>query len=220
MRLFPVPFRPLDEDRQFPRYSWIDVSVQRASDSRPESFNLNPDSIRIVRQVGTAEGWRERKEIVYPRLKRHCLCCIKQEQDEGGATAPTQGIFKPALIERFAIISCAPNWTAEEQAILNQQTLGFSRTPQKPLEKVPFDFKYDFRCPEMKCNGHSTKCLDWEVYQAYRNWRRKYGQNWQAKLSERFADEMINKRDADFSWVRSGRIPKTGQLLACSIRRL
>lgn len=197
MRLFPVPFRLLDEDKQFPRYSWIDVSVQRASDFRPESYNLNPDSIRVVRQVGTAGSWRERKELIYP-LQRHCLCCIKQEQEGKGPIAPTLGFFKPARIERFSIIECAADWTPAEKAILSQQTLGFSKTPQTPLEKVPFDFKYDFRCPETECKGHSTKCLDWEIYQSYRNWRRKYGQNWRAKINERFAEEMVNKKDTYF----------------------
>jgi hypothetical protein len=197
MRLFPVPFRLLDEDKQFPRYSLIEVSVQKASDSRRESYNLNPDSIRIIRAIGTADGWRERKELVLP-LKRHCLCCIKQEQEEKGASAPTLGIFKPAEIQRFSIVSCATDWTADEKAILSQQHFGFSKTPQKPLEKIPFDFKYDFRCDESRCNGHSPKCLDWELAQAYRNWRHKYGAAWNDKLKERFEHDMIARYDTHF----------------------
>lgn len=197
MRLFPVPFRLLDEDKQFPRYSWIDVSVQKASDSRPESFNLNPDSIQIVRQVGTSHNWRERKGLIFP-LKRHCLCCIKQEQLNGGANAPTLGIFKPATIDRFSIDPCASDWTPEEKMILSQQGPGFSKMPQTPLEKVPFDFKYRFRCPETSCKGHESKCLDWELYQAYRRWNKRYGKEWQVKLKERFERDIIKNRDTYF----------------------
>jgi|SRR5579871_5122207 len=196
MRLFPVPFRLLDEDKQFPRYSWIDVKVQKASDSRPESFNLNAESIQIVRQVGTHRDWRERRDLILP-LKRHCLCCIKQEQKRDGQRSPTLGIFKPASIDQFSIVPCAPGWTAEEKAILSQQGFGFLKTPNVPLQKVPFDFKYRFRCPEETCNGHEAKCLDWEIYQAYREWRKRYGADWQTKMREKFERDMI-QRDTHF----------------------
>jgi hypothetical protein len=119
IRLFPVPFRYLDDDKQFPRYAWIDVSVRKASDARPESYNLNVDSIRIVAKVNT---WPARKDLIFP-LKRHCLCCIKQEQEEGAGSAPTLGIFKPAEIQRFSLEPTDPAWTAAQQAILSQQTL-------------------------------------------------------------------------------------------------
>jgi hypothetical protein len=49
IRLFPVPFRFLEQEQQFARYQWIDIEVRRArNDPRPESHNLNGPSIRIV----------------------------------------------------------------------------------------------------------------------------------------------------------------------------
>lgn len=194
IRLFPVPFRFLDEDKRFPRYAWIDASVRKASDSRTESYNLNPDSIQLVSEV---KSWGARKDLVFP-LKRHCLCCIKQEQETKGGNAPTLGIFKPAEIQRFSLEPAAPDWTSEQKAILNQQTLGFGNAPEQPLEKIPFDFKYAFRCDEAQCTGHSTKCLDWELYQAYRSWRQKYGDRWRTKFLLRFSDQMISKNDTHF----------------------
>ncbi len=158
IRLFPVPFRLLDENKQFPRYSWIDVRLQKASDSRPESFNLNPDSISIVRSVGTTQSWGERKALISP-LQRHCLCCIKREQERDGSKAATLGIFKPASIDRFSIEACEPDWTPAQRAKLTQPTLGFVNRPQEPLQKVPFDFIYRFHCPEEACRGHEAKCL-------------------------------------------------------------
>jgi hypothetical protein len=48
MRLFPVPYRFLDEDKRFAKWQWIDVNVIKApSDARPESFKLNPDTTRL-----------------------------------------------------------------------------------------------------------------------------------------------------------------------------
>ena len=52
IRLFPVPFRFLEQDRQFSRYQWIDVQARRArNDQRPESHNLNEDH-----QIGAGLG--------------------------------------------------------------------------------------------------------------------------------------------------------------------
>jgi hypothetical protein len=50
----------------------------------------------------------------------------------------------------FCTSSCASDWTPEEKAILNQQKFGFLKTTQKALEKVPYDFKYRFRCAESR----------------------------------------------------------------------
>ena len=41
-------------------------------------------------------------------------------------------------------------------------------------------------------------CTDWEMLQAYRSWRRDYGNNWENKFRQRFEDEMINKNETNF----------------------
>jgi hypothetical protein len=66
------------------------------------------------------------------------------------------------------------------------------------LEKIPFKFYYRFRCDEPGCNGHRLSCVDWELGQAYRSWRRKYGPEWEEKLRLRFEKEMIGRYDTHF----------------------
>ena len=45
IRLFPVPYRWMDDDKRFVKYQWIDVSVTKATgDPRPESHKLNVDT--------------------------------------------------------------------------------------------------------------------------------------------------------------------------------
>src|SRR6516164_1780351 len=67
IRLFPVPYRLMDEERRFSKWQWIDVSVLKASgDTRPESFKLNIDSIKVQGKVGTDDGWRERRALIEP----------------------------------------------------------------------------------------------------------------------------------------------------------
>lgn len=48
LRLFPIPWRLLPEDKQFRKYQWVEVEVTKARDTRPESYRLARDSIRIV----------------------------------------------------------------------------------------------------------------------------------------------------------------------------
>jgi hypothetical protein len=41
-------------------------------------------------------------------------------------------------------------------------------------------------------------CTDWEMGQAYRAWRKEYGDDWEAKFRQRFETEMIEKNDTHF----------------------
>src|SRR5262245_20588652 len=101
IRLFPLPYRRLKREQKFKKYDWIELQVRKASDSRPESFNPDCDSIRIVPgHLGTSQGWRARKKLLEP-LRSHCLCCLKAQREQNGA--PTLGFFRPGRIERFRI---------------------------------------------------------------------------------------------------------------------
>jgi hypothetical protein len=206
IRLFPIPYRFLSEDRRFKKYQWIDVSTLKArNDPRPESYKINPESIRVVSSVPHINGWQARKEKIFP-LKRHCLCCIKQEAKE--KKFPTLGIFKPATIQRLVITETEPQWTREQLTTLHQQDL-FLNNPEQPLEKIPYEFRYDFRCDESTCNGHLLICTDWELGQSYRKWRKEYGSGWEQKFRQRYEEEMIHKYNTHFYVGTLHQYPKT-----------
>ena len=112
IRLYPVPYRSLDEDKRFSKWNWIEVEVTKpTSNSRPESFKLKPDKIRIVGKLGTHDEWRARRDLLKP-LVRPSMCEIRKERDESGF--PTLGLFKPAGIKRLVIEQTAAEWTADE----------------------------------------------------------------------------------------------------------
>ena len=195
MRLFPVPYRFLENDRRFKKYQWIDVDVVRASnDPRPESYKLNPDSIIIKSSVPQANAWRERRRILQPLFKPS-MCAIRREREQHGA--PTLGIFKPKTIKRLAIEPTAAQWTGKELGYLRQIDI-FRASPKNELEKLSYNFKYDFDCPEPGCSGHSMMCTDWEMGAAYRRWRQDYGADWEKPFRNRFEAEMINKNYTHF----------------------
>jgi hypothetical protein len=195
LRLFPIPYRFLELDQRFRKYQWIEVDVIKASDGRPESYKIDRNSIQIASDVlPTDRNWQERKHYVDP-LKRHCMCCIKRVRDADGH--PTLGIFKPKVIEKLIIKPTSPNWTQAQLDILRQNNL-FESGPTQELEKVPFDFSYQYRCDHEDCKGHTMKCTDWEMGESWRRWSRQYGDEWQEKFRQRYETEMINRYDTHF----------------------
>src|SRR4051794_34766797 len=96
IRLFPVPYRLMDVERRFSKWQWIDVSVLKASDGRPESYKLNVDSIKVGERVGTENNWRARRDLMN-RLRAPSMCRIQSAQREHGA--PTLGFFRPHAIK-------------------------------------------------------------------------------------------------------------------------
>jgi hypothetical protein len=195
LRLFPVPWRFLDREQRFRKYQWVDVAVTKAKDKRPESYKLKQDGIKIISEpLDTANEWRARKDVVFP-LRAHCLCCLARERDSQGH--PTLGIFRPKSISRLVITPVDTEWTSAQLGILRQGHL-FVKNPAKELEKIPFSFRYEFRCDDDACRGHKLICTDWEMGESYRKWRDQYGGRWEEKFRQRYESEMIKKYDTHF----------------------
>lgn len=197
LRLFPVPWRLLPEEKRFRRYQWIEAQVSKASkDNRPESYKLSADSINILTEpLPSTNNWQAKKDIILP-LQSHCLCCLKKARDEKGH--PTLGIFRPKKIERLIITETEAEWTPAQQDILRQGHL-FEPRPEQELEKVPFNFQYRFYCDEPSCtNGHTLICTDWEIGESWRKWKDRYGAGWESKFRQRYETEMIEKYDTHF----------------------
>jgi len=195
IRLFPLPFRFLESEKQFKKYQWIEVAVTKASDPRPDSYIVDLDSIKILGSpLPTSDAWQARKDVVMPLLAPS-LCHLVRTRKQTGATL---GIFKPKEIRELIIEpEETPTWTARELAILSQESM-FDRKPFKLLEKIPFKFIYSFMCNDPGCKGHCLSCADWEAAQAYRSWRRGYGNQWEQAFRQRFEEEMIHKYDTHF----------------------
>lgn len=187
IRLFPVPYRWMDEDKRFSKYQWIEVDVLKApQDHRPESHKLNVDTIHIVDHLSTVDSWRARKEVVKPLIKQS-MCEIRKKRDEDGF--PTLGLFKPREIRQLIIEPDDSEWTPQQMANLDQ-TMLFHKGPSEKLEKIPHKFSYEFLCDDPDCQGHTMSCTDWEMGQAYRSWRDEYQEEWETAFRQTFEDKM------------------------------
>lgn len=95
VRLYPIPFRLLDDDKKFPKYSVITVKCKRPlRDRRVESYKVDQDSIRIVKEIGTENNWAQRKNIVLPTISQSFCEILQQPKNK-----KTLGLFKAIDIE-------------------------------------------------------------------------------------------------------------------------
>ncbi|GAI13899.1 unnamed protein product, partial [marine sediment metagenome] len=82
------------------------------------------------------------------------------------------GLFKPSDIQFFYKKRALPK-TPKQKAPYEQYRLFDKRI--KPLEQIPFDFYYTFKCfSHPDCPSHTLKIHDWEITESYRDWRRRY----------------------------------------------
>jgi hypothetical protein len=116
----------------------------------------------------------------------------RQQKQDG---YPTLGFFRPKKIDRLLIHETLPTqWTPAQLGILRQEHL-FLKRPTQELEKIPYWFRYEFTCDDAECDdGHCMMCVDWEIGEAYRSWKRKYGDKWEAPFRQRFETEMIREK--------------------------
>jgi hypothetical protein len=60
VRIYPVPFRRLDEAEQYRKFDWIECQlVRNSSDPRPETFRpVDENELQPVGHLDTADEWR------------------------------------------------------------------------------------------------------------------------------------------------------------------
>ncbi len=169
VRLYPIPFRDLDDKKRFMKYSIIKVEVKKPNDDkRPESFKVNVDSIKVVEYFDTSDKWERRKRIVLPSIdKSMCEILVKSEKED-----KSLGTFKPKNID-FVWQKSRPKDQETRESCYAQ--LSFLNARKNAPEVIPYDFRYRFFCDnEPLCPGHNYSIIDWEIVQAYRDWRWKY----------------------------------------------
>lgn len=168
IRLYPIPYRDLDSSQRFKKYTIISVRCWKASDDqRVESYKIDMNSIELLSLLDTKQNWGKRKEIVLPTVSpSFCSILADAEKDK------SLGVFKPRDIS-FSWQKATLESEAKREACYAQ--LSFFDTNKKAIEQIPFDFYYQFKCHgSTDCPGHKLSIIDWEIGQAYRDWRSKY----------------------------------------------
>lgn len=168
IRLYPIPYRDLDNEQKFKKYSIIEVDCWKASDDkRPESFKIDPDSITVISWLDPKKKWQKRKLVCNLPVKS--MCQVNKDADEKDISL---GLIKPENIS-FEWKKHSLSDSHAREACYAQ--LSFFNKDKDAIEEIPYQFYYLFRCVgENNCPGHMLSIIDWEIGQAYRSWRSKY----------------------------------------------
>jgi len=193
MRLYPIRYRYLEGKNQFSKYQWINVKLSKAaSDSRPESFNIYENSIKIGKTIATKKYWDERKKWVLD--DKNVYSSIEELHEMQKNSGVSLGIVRLKELIKFSIKS-KPKSDIEQtlkkkKAIMNQLDMFEAK---KDLEILPIRFVLQFRCEGSECKGHIMSILDWEFAQLYRNVKNK--KNWENKIEMKVNEICSPKKD-------------------------
>jgi len=197
IRLYPIHFRDLDTSRKFKKYTIISVRCWKAHDDhRVESYKIDMDSIEPISQLDTKRKWESRKEIVLPTVSTS-FCSILEDTAENKSL----GTFKPSDID-FSWKNTTLVSVAKRKACYAQ--LSFFDKRKDAIEQIPFDFYYQFKCHgKPNCPGHKLPIIDWEIGQAYRDWRYKYKTQelLLQKIRERWMDRICSEKNDVYFYV-------------------
>ena len=168
IRLFPLDFRGLPEDRRFKKYSLIEFAATKAKgDPRPESLTPDLDSIRVVGHLDTDRGSWRRRLYFLESVEAESMCALQRGLKDGG---PTLGIFRVKSVSGVKVEAQSGKFTLSQEAVLRQPSLlggrpgDLGRIPLKPL---PVKFKYQYHCFDSECKGHAQTIVDWELGALY-----------------------------------------------------
>ena len=192
IRLYPVPFRKLELDKKYPKYTWIELDAERnKKDFRPETYRPNLESI-FVEPKQMKPDWDYRRKVILDKTK------VYTDMDELKSDARSRhvslAVFKPTQVTGFKVEEDERNWDPDKLNILKQLSLqqSFFQTPEelaqefKVVKKLPYKFRYVFN----DCQGKQSRMMieDWEIGMLFFNCLRA------AKGDEKTAIEKVREK--------------------------
>ncbi len=178
----------------FKKYQWIRARFKKSADVRPESYDVDHDSIQLLEEVDTRRRWASRKALIAP----HIVPSVEELQQAAAQGGRTMAYIRPRDVPELLIEPREADWDSRRAGMLNQIPL-FGRDKAR-LERIPFRFAYRYRCEGDQCNGHDMQVLDWEMHEAYRKWRQEYGESgWRAQFVEKFGPTFFADHEVLFN---------------------
>ena len=199
VRLYPVPFRRLDESQQYRKYDWIKCRlVRNTQDPRLESFRPVGE-IELVEHVGTQDRWRKRREILLQTASVHTR--LDELITLAKANQSSLSTFRPAKLLDFVIEREERQWSEKKLQQMRDLHghLGLFedndwRKTFKVIPKLPFSFSYRFE--DSLGKRSKLQILDWEIGALYWNCLRSSGGNEEEalqKVRHKYWDEFVTK---------------------------
>ncbi|MCL2832291.1 MAG: hypothetical protein FWD78_03890 [Treponema sp.] len=150
IRLYPLPFRKLDNEQKYKKWQWIEADVEKnTSDFRPESYKvLNIDSIKIFPKGSSNVNWEEQKRLLFKTEK---IFTNLTEIIKIAKKPPYKSlvIFKPTKIHDFYAEPTDRDWPKDKLDRIKEKAkqLSLLQTSEEVIEefkvvqKLPYTFK-------------------------------------------------------------------------------
>lgn len=199
-RLYPVPFRLIEEHQKFKKWQWVELRVEKASrDRRPESHKVYVDDIVCGKKIDTKHDWAGRRMWLEKIPTFDSFDAMDAARlGEGISLA----LLQPRRVLGLDITPARhPDWTSEEREKLTRELMQgelFSeaevRQELRELRKIPFDFYYwcVYSTPDGE-RAYRQKIIDWEAGALFWNCRRSHGDNWEQPFREKLEKNLTGK---------------------------
>ncbi len=201
VRIYPVPFRRLDEKEQYSKFDWLECRlVRNPSDSRPETFRpVDEHELHPVGDIDTSDNWRERRRILLKTAR------VYDRLDEliAGAKANqvSLAVFKPTRISDFIWEADDRDWDPDKVRQMREATKQYDlfayntwRETFKLINKLPYSFSY--KLEDAAGRQSELQVLDWEAGALYWNCLRSVDGDEPkalAKVRQKYFDEFLQK---------------------------
>jgi hypothetical protein len=197
VRLFPIPFRLIDDDKQFKKWQWVTARIEKArNDRRPESHRVFIDTIVCDGDpLPSSRGWQSRRDQLRKMPTFDDFAALDAVRASSGITL---ALLRPSRVLGLDITPTDnPDWTNQErEKLVQHERQGglFDEAAAKKivtLRKVPFDFHYRYACNIGDVtHEYRHKIVDWEVGALYWTCRSKYRDRWEAAFRAKLEQDL------------------------------
>jgi hypothetical protein len=199
VRIYPIPYRLLEFDKQFNKFDILKLDLYRRSDKdrRSESYSpVDPTKFQGVKigRIGTSpKDWEKRLRIISQLSVSSYYELIDSKK--------SLGVVKPYEVKRFY-------WERvekQEQVETVQQLMLFPKDDFvqeliKRVEDMPYRFKCEYSSSyKNEIKKHNTGVIDWEPYAMLYNQSKGVSSKEEAlKIVEDKYNSMIQEKDLYF----------------------
>lgn len=181
IRIYPVPYRELPKEKQYKKYQWISIEVEkraRNKDMRKESYRCNIHTLACGEILDSKKHWKARKDAFIRRTKEYTdFSELLEDSSISRDDFISLAVFRPASIIgiEYKRLSASEIKSREDLQSKHDEQLEFDFKEDlggykpKPARIMPYNFYYSF----LDSTGKEYKCLieDWEIYSLY--WRER-----------------------------------------------
>jgi len=205
VRIYPVPFRRLDQVEQYRKFDWVECRlIRNQKDPRPETHHAaDLKELQPAGHMDTSENWRDRRKLLLNKSKVYTQ--LQTLIDGAKDNKVSLAVFKPTKITGFVWEQEEREWDAAKVADMrnrtNQSELFAEETWRQTFQiipKLPYSFSYEFEDADGKKS--KLQILDWEIGALFWNCRKQCDGDEEkalAKVKAKYLDQFL-KTDLHF----------------------